>query len=202
MYPDNRMAIYTNSGVQEISPQSLLAGKRIFFLTGEINAETAKETAAKILEAARRSPEDVTLLIQSPGGSIEDGMIICDIMRLAPIDVQTVALGTVASMGAVIFASGTKGKRFMLPSSRLMIHEPLFTRNTPTSTSDAIRLGEMMTDVKHRMSKILSSATGQSVERIEEDTKQDKYFTAEEAVEYGLADTVLDQETFTRSLCK
>jgi len=84
----------------------------------------------------------------------------------------------------------------MLPSSRLMIHEPLYTRTEPTSTSDAIRLGEMMTDIKRRMSTILADATGQPVEKIEEDTKTDKFFTAEEAVAYGLADGIFEPKNF------
>jgi len=187
---------YANGGARECDAEARLGADRIIFISGNINDETARYTAAKLMLMDKASDEDITICIQSPGGSIDAGMIICDMMSLVSCDIRTLAIGNAASMGAIIFASGTKGKRYMLPSSRLMIHEPLTGFHGWVSTSEIVAGAESMKLARERISEFLAEATGQSVETIKEDIKTDKFFNAKEAVDYGLADKILDRESY------
>jgi len=190
-------AEYANGGAQIFDAEARLCADRIIFISGSIDDDAARYTASKLMLMAMASDDDITICLQSPGGSIEAGMIICDMINLINCDVRTIGMGTVASMGAMIFATGTHGKRYMLPSAKLMIHEPLTMLARPLSTSDIISLGHQMKKLKTRMSTLLANATGQSVKTIDNDTKTDKYFDAQEAIDYGLADKIFDQESFS-----
>lgn len=169
---------------------SRLLKERIIFLGEDVNEHTANLVVAQLLHLAYEDPKkDIKLYINSPGGSVYDGFAIYDTMQYITPDVMTIGIGVQASMGAFLLSSGTKGKRFVLPNSRLMIHQPSSgTQGKITDQEISLREGIYL---KHKLNEILSKNTGQKLSRIEKDTDRDFWMSAKEAVDYGLADNVI-----------
>lgn len=171
---------------------SRLLKERIIFLGEDVNEHTANLVVAQLLHLAYEDPKkDIKLYINSPGGSVYDGFAIYDTMQYIAPDVMTIGIGVQASMGAFLLSSGTKGKRFVLPNSRLMIHQPSSgTQGKITDQEISLREGIYL---KHRLNEILAKNTGQKLARIEKDTDRDFWMSAKEAVVYGLADDVISK---------
>ncbi len=166
-----------------------LLQERILVLGSEVNDEVANRlTAQLLLLAAEDSEKDITLYINSPGGSVTAGMAIYDTMQLIEPDVSTWAMGLAASMGQFLLSSGTPGKRYSLPHARVMMHQP--SAGVGGTASDIAIQAEVYNKWKREMAKLTAEQTGQSVERITEDADRDRWFTAEEALEYGFVDHV------------
>ncbi len=180
----------TSDGERAFDIYSRLLNERIVFLGEDVNEHTANLVVAQLLHLAYEdSKKDIKLYINSPGGSVYDGFAIYDTIQYIAPDVQTIGIGVQASMGAFLLSSGTKGKRFVLPNSRLMIHQP--SSGTQGKISDQeITLREGLY-LKHRLNELLAKNTGQKLSRIEKDTDRDFWMGAKEAVEYGLADQVI-----------
>lgn len=169
---------------------SRLLRERVIFFVGPVHDHSANLVVAQLLFLESENPEkDVSLYINSPGGSVYAGLAIYDTMQFIKPDVSTLCTGIAASMGAFLLASGTKGKRYTLPNSRIMIHQP--SGGTQGQASDIqIQAREILT-LRERLNSILATNTGQPIERIEEDTERDHFMSAEDAVSYGLVDKVL-----------
>jgi ATP-dependent Clp protease, protease subunit len=168
-----------------------LLKSRIVFLGSEVNDEVANRLAMQLLMlAAEDSDSDITLYINSPGGSVTAGMAIYDTMNHIKPEVSTIGLGFVASMGQFLLSSGQPGKRFLLPSTRVLMHQP--SAGVGGTASDIAIQANIFSQTKKRMARLTAEQTGQTVERIEQDADRDTWFTAEEAVEYGFADRVVD----------
>ncbi len=171
---------------------SRLLKDRIIFLSGEINTEMANSIIAQLLFLnAQDKEKDIVMYINSPGGMVTAGFGIYDTMNHISCDVVTVCIGMAASMGAFLLSSGTKGKRFALPNSEVMIHQPL--GGARGQATDIQIVAQNILKTKHKLAEILSKNTGQSFEKIIEDTERDNYLSAEEAVAYGLVDKVLEK---------
>ncbi len=168
---------------------SRLLEDRIIFLNGEINDAVANTIIAEMIYLEGKNPDkDIFLYINSPGGSVSSGMAIYDTMNYIKCDVSTICVGLAASMGAFLLSSGTKGKRFALPNSEIMIHQPL--GGTQGQASDIAIQARHMQKTKEKLNSILSNNTGKSIKTIEKDTDRDNYMSAEEAKEYGLVDQI------------
>lgn len=179
----------TSSGERSYDLYSRLLEDRIIFLSGEIDDALANTVVAQLIYLeAKDSTKDVALYINSPGGSVSAGMAIYDTMNFIRCDVSTTCVGLAASMGAFLLSSGAKGKRFAMPNSEIMIHQPL--GGAQGQASDIKIQAEHILRIKEKMNKILSENTGKSLEKIERDTDRDNYLTAEEALSYGLIDKV------------
>ena len=180
----------TAQGERSYDIYSRLLKDRIIMLSGEINDDLANSVVAQLLFlAAENSDEDIKLYINSPGGSITAGMAIYDTMNLIKPDVSTLCIGMAASMAAFLLASGTKGKRFALPNSEIMIHQPL---GGASGQATEIQIAaKHILRIKDRMNKILAQMTNQPIEKIAIDTERDNYMFSEEAKEYGLIDGIL-----------
>ncbi|KAM6582756.1 hypothetical protein CsatB_009758 [Cannabis sativa] len=177
--------------LEELDTTNMLLRQRIIFLGSQVDDVTADFIISQLLFLdAEDSTKDITLFINSPGGSVTAGMGIYDAMKLCKADVSTVCLGLAASMGAFLLASGTKGKRFCMPNSRVMIHQPLGTAGGKASEM-GIRIREMVYH-KIKLNKIFSRITGKPESQIEQDTDRDNFMNAWEAKEYGLIDEVID----------
>ena len=171
---------------------SRLLKERIIFLGEEVNEHTANIVVAQLLHLAYEDPnKDISLYINSPGGSVSDGLAIYDTMQFIKPDVATYGMGLQASMGAFLLSSGEKGKRYMLPNARVMIHQP--SAGTQGMVSDMeISLRESIR-IKKLLNDILAKNTGQKVSKIEKDVDRDFWMDAKEAVEYGIADKIVTQ---------
>lgn len=171
---------------------SRLLEDRIIFLGEEVNEHTANVVVAQLLHLANEDPDkDIQLYINSPGGSVYDGLAIYDTIQYIKPDVQTIGIGLQASMGAFLLSSGAKGKRSVLPSSRVMIHQPSSgTQGKITDQEITLKEGIFL---KKRLNEILAKNTGQKLSKIERDADRDFWMSAEEAVEYGLVDQVIKQ---------
>ena len=168
---------------------SRLLEDRIVFLSGEINFQTANSVVAQLLYLETKDPnKDIFLYINSPGGSVTDGMAIYDTMNYIKCDVSTICVGLAASMGAFLLAAGAKGKRICLPNSEVMIHQPL--GGAQGQASDIKIVADHIMRTKKKLNTFLAEATGKSYDEIERDTDRDNYMTAEEAKEYGIVDAV------------
>jgi ATP-dependent Clp protease protease subunit len=169
---------------------SRLLKERVVFLVGEVNDHMANLVIAQLLFLESENPEkDISLYINSPGGSVSAGMAIYDTMNFIKPDVSTLCMGMAASMGAFLLSSGTKGKRFSLPNSKVMIHQPLGgARGQATEIEIAAR---EIIKTREQLNKILADNTGQPLSRIENDTERDYYLSAAEAKDYGLVDQVI-----------
>ncbi len=182
----------TNRGERSYDIYSRLLEDRIIFLTGEINDVTADIVIAQLIYLEGKDPDkDISLYINSPGGSVTAGMGIYDTMNYIKCDVSTICVGMAASMGAFLLSSGAKGKRYCLPNSEVMIHQPL--GGAQGQASDIAIQAEHILKIKKRMNAILSKNTGKSVKQIEKDVDRDNYMSAEEALEYGLVDKIFDK---------
>ena len=181
----------THDGERAFDIYSRLLNERIIFLGEDVNEASANTVVAQLLHLAYADPKkDIKLYINSPGGAVYDGMAIYDTIQYIKPDVQTIGIGLQASMGAFLLAAGTKGKRFALPNSRIMIHQP--SSGTQGKVSDQeITLREHMF-LKQRLNEILAKNTGQKLEKIEKDVDRDFWMSAEEAKKYGLIDGVIE----------
>ncbi|MGS0892295.1 ATP-dependent Clp endopeptidase proteolytic subunit ClpP [Burkholderia stagnalis] len=169
---------------------SRLLKERLVFMVGEVNDQTANLVVAQLLFLESENPDkDINLYINSPGGSVSAGMAIYDTMQFIKPDVSTLCMGLAASMGAFLLASGAKGKRFALPNSRVMIHQPLGGARGQASDIE-IQAREILY-LKERLNHLLAQHTGQDVERIARDTDRDNFMSSEDAKAYGLIDQVL-----------
>ena len=183
----------TNRGERSYDIYSRLLRDRIIFLTGEITDEVANSVIAQLLFLqADDSEKDISLYINSPGGSISAGMGIYDTMQHVKPDVSTLCVGIAASMAAFILSSGTKGKRMALPNSEVMIHQPL--GGARGQASDIEISARRILKLRSQMNQKLSEQTGQSVEKIEMDTDRDHFMDAEEAKNYGLIDQIISSQ--------
>lgn len=182
----------TNRGERSYDIYSRLLEDRIVFLTGEIDDLTADIVIAQLIYLEGKDPEkDISLYINSPGGSVTAGMGIYDTMNYIMCDVSTICVGMAASMGAFLLSSGAKGKRYTLPNSEIMIHQPL--GGAQGQASDIAIQAEHIIKIKQRMNRILAANTSQPLEKIEKDVDRDFYMNAEEALAYGLVDKIFDK---------
>ena len=182
----------TSRGERSYDIYSRLLGDRIIMLSEEVNSTTASLIVAQLLYLEGQDPEkDISFYINSPGGSVTDGMAIYDTMQYIKCDVSTICIGMAASMGAFLLSAGTKGKRMALPNAEIMIHQP--SAGTQGQITDmAIHLRRLEV-IKKRMNRILAENTGKDVETVTQDCERDNFMTAEEAVAYGLIDKVITQ---------
>lgn len=164
---------------------------RSILLADEINKATATAVIIELLTLAQESDEDITLYINSPGGSVTDGFAIYDIMNLIKPDVSTVVLGSAASMGAFLLCSGAKGKRYAMPNAEIMIHQPLGGTGLVQETNLQI-VAEHLAETRVKLESIMSANTNQPLEKIHVDCDRDNYMTAEEALAYGLVDKIIE----------
>lgn len=180
----------THDGERAFDIYSRLLNERIIFLGEDVNEHTANIVVAQLIHLAYEDPKkDIKLYINSPGGSVYDGLAIYDTIQYISPDVQTIGIGLQASMGAFLLSSGTKGKRFVLPSSRIMIHQPSSgTQGKITDQEITLKEGIFL---KQYLNTILAKNTGQKLARIEKDADRDFWMSAEEAVTYGLVDEVI-----------
>ena len=182
----------TNRGERSYDIFSRLLNDRIIVLSDEVNDTTASLIVAQQLYLEGQDPEkDISLYINSPGGSVTAGMAIYDTMQYIKCDVSTICMGLAASMGAFLLSSGAKGKRYALPNSEIMIHQPL--GGARGQATDIKIVADQIIKTKERLNRILAENTGRSIEEIARDTDRDNYLTAQEACEYGLVDKVIDK---------
>lgn len=183
----------TGRGERSYDIFSRLLKDRIIMLSGEVTDESANLIVAQLLFLESEDPDkDIHLYINSPGGSITSGMAIYDTMQYIKPDVSTICIGMAASMGAFLLSSGAKGKRFALPNSEIMIHQPL--GGAKGQATDIEIHAKWILKIKERLNKILSERTGQPIEKIQEDTERDNFMSAQEAKEYGLIDEVIEKK--------
>ena len=185
----------TSKGERSYDIFSRLLKDRIIFLSEDVNHVTASLVVAQLLFLESEDPDkEIYLYINSPGGSITDGMAIVDTMNYIKCPVSTICVGMAASMGAVLLASGQKGKRYALPNAEILIHQPLIGGGGLSGQTTEIKIhAEHMVRTREKLNKLLSEKTGQSIETIERDTERDHYMTAQEALEYGLIDGIMDK---------
>lgn len=182
----------TNHGERSFDIYSRLLNDRIIFLADEVNDTTASLVVAQMLYLEAQDPDkDIDLYINSPGGSISAGMAIYDTMNFIKCDVSTICIGMAASMGAFLLAAGTKGKRIALPNSEIMIHQPL--GGMQGQASDIKIHADHIIRIKEKMNRILSEKTGKPYEQVCIDTDRDNFLTAQQALEYGLIDKVIEK---------
>ena len=184
----------TNSGERSYDIYSRLLEDRIVFISGEIDDASANTIVAQLIYLEAKNPEkDICVYINSPGGSVTAGMAIYDTMKYVKCDVSTICIGLAASMGAFLLSAGTKGKRFCLPNSEVMIHQPL--GGAQGQASDIEITANHILKTKKKMIEMLSKNTGQSIKKVEKDVDRDYFMTADEAVAYGLVDKVKTRKT-------
>ena len=182
----------TNKSERSYDIYSRLLEDRIIMLSGEIDDATANTVVAQLLYLEGKDPDkDISLYINSPGGSVTAGLAIYDTMNYIKCDVVTICIGMAASMGAVLLSSGAKGKRYSLPNSEIMIHQPL--GGTQGQASDIKIQAEHILKMKAKLNKILSDNTGKELEIIEKDTDRENYLSSDEALEYGLIDKIFKE---------
>lgn len=184
--------VKSSSGITQVSADSKLLSQRKVFIEGEISSESACEFIKKILilnEEDTDKPIDV--LINSPGGEINSGMAIYDVIQASKAPIRIFCIGRAYSMGAVLFSSGNHG-RYMLPHSELMLHEPLLGNRVSGNSSSIQSISESLLETKRRMNQILARHTGKSEEEVEKATSYDHYYSPEESREFGLCDEIVD----------
>ena len=181
----------TSRGERSYDIFSRLLNDRIIMLSEEVNDTTASLVVAQLLYLEAQDPDkEIQLYINSPGGSVTAGMAIYDTMQYIKCDVSTICIGMAASMGAFLLASGTKGKRFALPNSEIMIHQPLMGGLQGQATDVKIHADHIVR-TKERLNRMLSEYTGQPLEKVCQDTERDNFMTAQQAADYGLIDAVM-----------
>ena len=187
----------TSKGERSYDIFSRLLKDRIIFLGEDVNATSASLVIAQLLFLESEDPDkEISLYINSPGGSITDGMGIVDTMNYIKCPVSTICVGLAASFGAVLLANGEKGRRFATPNSEILIHQPLIGGQGGGISGQATEIkihADHMIRTREKLNKLLSDRTGQSIETIERDTERDHYMTAEEALKYGLIDGIMDK---------
>ena len=179
----------TSNGERSYDIYSRLLEDRIIFITGEINDQTANLVIAQLIYLEAKNPDkDISIYINSPGGVVTAGLAIYDTMKYIKCDICTICVGLAASMASIILSSGTKGKRYALANSEVMIHQPL--GGTQGQATDIKIAAEHILKTRETLNKILSENSGQSIETINNDTERDNFMSAQEALEYGLVDKV------------
>lgn len=182
----------TNRGERSYDIYSKLLEDRIIFITGEINDVSANIVVAQLLYLESKDPDkDICLYINSPGGSVTAGMAVYDTMQYISCDVSTICVGMAASMGAFLLSSGTKGKRYALKNSEIMIHQPL--GGAQGQASDIAIQANHILKIKRKLNEILAANTDQPLSKVERDTDRDNFMSADEAKEYGLVDNVISK---------
>lgn len=178
---------------REMTLEEMLLENRVVFLVGEINHASASRVIMQMLylQSVKRD-QDINLYINSPGGVVDDTLAIYDIMKFLTCDVATYCIGRAESGGAIVLAAGTKGKRYILPNAKVMIHQPY--GGVYGQAADIEIQAEEILKTKETLNRILAKCTGQKVERIQEDAERDKFFAAREARDYGLVDEVLGED--------
>ena len=172
---------------------SRLLNDRIIFLSEDVNDVTASLIVAQLLYLEAQDPDaDIKFYINSPGGSVTAGLAIYDTMQYIKCDVSTICIGMAASMGAFLLAAGQKGKRYCLPNSEIMIHQPM--GGARGQASDIKIHAEQILKIRSNLNKILSERTGQPIERIEQDTDRDNFMSAQDALEYGIIDKIIERK--------
>ncbi len=185
----------SNRGERSYDIYSRLLEDRIIFLADQVTDQTASLVVAQMLYLEAKDPDkDIQLYIDSPGGSISAGMAIYDTMQYIKCDVSTICIGMAASMGAFLLMAGAKGKRYSLPHSEVMIHQPLISGGLGGQATDIKIHADHIIRIRERMNRIMAERTGQSYEQICLDTERDNYMTAEQAKEYGLIDEVIERK--------
>ena len=184
----------TSKGERSYDIFSRLLKDRIIFLSEEVNHVTASLVVAQLLFLESEDPDkEIYLYINSPGGSITDGMAIVDTINYIKCPVSTICIGMAASMGAVLLASGAKGKRLATPNAEILIHQPLISGGLAGQTTEIKIHADHMVKTREKLNKLLSEKTGQDLETIEKDTERDNYMTAEETLKYGLIDEIIEK---------
>lgn len=184
----------TNKGERSYDIYSRLLKDRIIMLNGPVTDESANTIVAQLLFLESDNPDkDINLYINSPGGSVTAGMAIYDTMQYIKSDVSTICLGLAASMGSFLLTAGAKGKRFALPNSEILIHQPSVHGGFQGQATDIKIHADWLLKNKAKLNKIYSERTGQPLEKIEQDMERDYYMTAEEAFKYGIVDKVLNK---------
>lgn len=185
----------TSRGERSYDIYSRLLNDRIIMLHEDVNSASASVIVAQLLYLESQDPEkDIALYINSPGGSISDGMAIFDTMQYIKCDVSTICIGMAASMGAFLLSAGTPGKRFALPNAEIMIHQPLIGGGGISGQCTDIKIhSDHLVRIRQKLNTLLAKHTGKPLEIIERDTERDNYMTAAEAQEYGLIDKVIDK---------
>lgn len=182
----------TNRGERSYDIYSRLLNDRIIMLTEEVNNASASVVVAQLLYLEAQDPtKDISLYINSPGGSVTDGLAIYDTMQYIKCDVSTICMGMAASMGAFLLAAGAKGKRYALPNADIMIHQP--SGGAQGQATDMEIHTKHILDIKRKLNEILAANTGQPVDVIAKDTNRDNFMTAQQALDYGLIDKVFDK---------
>ncbi len=179
----------TNNGERAYDIYSRLLEDRIIFLGGEITDECANLVISQLLFLDSKSHDDISIYINSPGGSITAGMAIYDTMNYVKSPISTICVGMAASMASVLLASGSKGKRYILPNSEVMIHQPLGGVNGQATEIKIV--ADRILYLRNKLNKILADKTKQDIKKIQEDTERDHYLTANDTLEYGLVDKIL-----------
>ena len=174
---------------------SRLLKDRIIFLSEDVNQASASLIIAQMLFLESEDPDkEISFYINSPGGSVTDGMGIIDTMNYIKCPVTTICIGMAASMGALLLTSGTKGKRFATPNAEILIHQPLIGGGGISGQQTDIQIhADQMLKTREKINKIISETTGKSIEQVQNDTERDHYLTAQEALEYGLIDGIMDK---------
>ncbi len=187
----------TNRGERSYDIYSRLLEDRIIFLADQVDNATSSLVVAQMLYLEAKDPDkDIQFYIDSPGGSITAGMAIYDTMQYIKCDVSTICIGMAASMGAFLLAAGTKGKRFALPNSEIMIHQPLISGGGLSGQTTDIKIyTDHLVETKKKMNQILAERTGQTYEKLCEDTERDNFMTADAAKAYGLIDEVIVKQS-------
>ena len=184
----------TSRGERSYDIFSRLLNDRIIMLSDQVNDTTASLVVAQLLFLESQDTEkDIALYINSPGGSITSGMAIYDTMQYIKCDVSTICIGMAASMGAFLLAAGAKGKRFALPNSEIMIHQPLISGGLSGQCTDIKIHSDHLLRTRQKMNELLAQNTGKPIEQVQADTERDNYMTAQEALEYGLIDKVIEK---------
>ena len=182
----------SNLGERSYDIYSRLLKDRIIILNGEINDDSSNIVVAQLLYLDSLNNEDISIYINSPGGSITSGMAIYDTMNFVKSDVSTICIGMSASMAAFILACGAKGKRYILPNSEVMIHQPL--GGTQGQATDIKIATDRIMKLKNRLNSILAKQTGKSLKKITNDTERDNFMNSNEALKYGLVDKIIDHK--------
>ena len=182
----------TNRGERSYDIYSRLLNDRIIVLSDEVNDATASVIVAQLLYLEGQDPEkDISFYINSPGGSVSAGLAIYDTMQYIKCDVSTICMGMAASMGAFLLSSGAKGKRYILPNAEVMIHQP--SGGAQGQATEILIAADHIQRTKQRLNKILAENTGKPIEQVAIDTERDNWLTAEDALEYGIVDKILDK---------
>ncbi|MCR4689260.1 MAG: ATP-dependent Clp protease proteolytic subunit [Saccharofermentans sp.] len=183
----------TNRGERAYDIYSRLLKERIVILSEEVNSVTASLITAQLLFLEAEDPDkDIQFYINSPGGSVSDGLMIYDTMKLIKPDVQTICMGMAASMGSVLLSAGTKGKRCILPNAEVMIHQPL--GGAQGQATEILIAADHIKDTRVRLNQILADNCGKDLETLMKDTDRDHWMTAQEALDYGIVDKILDSK--------